>query len=364
MLGTKIKMADSQVSICFLPGRESSYARTRVILRSLQTVEELKIYDCSCALKSKLRYFLSFFYFLKYKDKSDFIFIGFLGQFLIPFVKLCTRKKIILDAFLSIHQTMVYDRKVFRAGSVLAHLARFFDRMACRFADIVILDTDQHIQYFHKEYRLEKRHFVKVLVGSDTSVMHPRTDILEEKEFLVHFHGEYQPLHGAIYIVKAAALLPDIKFQMIGKGQHHLQCVQLAQELNLKNITFLPPVPYEDLAHYMARASVCLGLFGDTPKTQMVIPHKVYEAIAMKKAVITADTPAVRELLEHRKDVFFCNPEDPRSLADAVLELRENPELRNRIAENGYLTFEKYCSESQIGQTLKGIVSSLNSHEN
>ncbi|HPB67987.1 MAG TPA: glycosyltransferase [Candidatus Omnitrophota bacterium] len=360
----KTKMADSQISICFLPGRESSYARTRVILKSLQTVEGLKVYDCSCAFKSKLRYFLSFFQFLKYKNKSDLIFVGFLGQFLIPFVKVCTRKKIILDAFLSIYQTMVYDRKVFAAGSVLARLARFCDRMACRLADIVILDTDQHIQYFQKEYHFDKRHFVKVLVGSDTSVMHPRDDIAEEKGFLVHFHGEYQPLHGAIYIVKAAAFLPDIKFQMIGKGREYLQCVQLAQELHLKNITFLPPVPYEELSQHMARASVCLGIFGDTPKTQMVIPHKVYEAIAMKKAVITAETAAAMELLEHKKDVFFCKPENPRSLADAVLELRGNPELRNRIAENGYLTFEKHCSENKIGQILKGIISSLHSHEN
>ncbi|MFA5260958.1 MAG: glycosyltransferase [Candidatus Omnitrophota bacterium] len=246
----------------------------------------------------------------------------------------------------------------------MAHLARFFDRLACRLADIVILDTDQHIQYFHDEYHFDKRHFAKVLVGSDTSVMHPRDNVKDEEGFLVHFHGEYQALHGVIYIIKAAALLPDIKFQLIGRGRNYLQCLQCAQELNLTNILFLPPVSYEKLAHHMARASVCLGIFGNTIKTRMVIPHKIYEALAMKKAVITADTPAVRELLEHKNNVLLCKPEDPQSLANAITELRTNPELRDHIAANGHLTFQKHCSEKKIGKVLEQIILSLKTHEN
>lgn len=346
-------------TLCYIPGREQSYSRNRVLLKAMKQAG-LQIIDCSSAKRTVFRYLLVMLRFLRYKRSCDIVFVGFLGHFLIPIIKLCTRKKIMFDVFVSVYMTMVIDRKKFSANGIPAKLARCIDKWSCRLADVIFCDTEQHKEYFIREYGIDRDKFHILPVGSDDSVMYPRdTKTVSDNRFPVHFHGEFQPLHGARYIVRAAALVPDIDFQMIGTGKELSACKQLAHDLRLTNISFLAPTSYEMLAEHMAQASVCLGIFGDTPKTQMVIPHKVYEALAMGKPVVTADTPAVRELLTDGEHALLCSAADPEALADALRKLKDNPDLRKNIATNGHAVFRSTCTPEQLGLRIKSTAVKL-----
>ena len=343
----------TKLKICYFPGRESSYSRTRVILKGMKDAG-VEVLDCSYPERKFFRYIAGFWKFLLYKGKSDIVFIGFFGHFIMPVVKLFTGKKIIFDAFVSVYQTMVFDRKVFRPGTFPARLARLIDRVSCRLADAVILDTDQHIEYFVREYNLKRDRFYRIPASADDSVMFPRPGT-DDGDFTVHFHGEFHPLHGVGYILEAAAMLPDVKFQIVGRRKDLLLCLKKGERLESKNVTFIPPVSYERLAGYMAGASVCLGIFGNTRKAGLVIPNKVYEALAMGKPVITADTQAARELLTDGENALLCGRADPKSLAEAIKKLKDDKHLRERIAENGQRIFKEKCSPLVIGRKISAI---------
>ena len=109
---------------------------------------------------------------------------------------------------------------------------------------------------------------------------------------------------------------------------------------------------YNNIPNYIKCASICLGIFGDTAKTLRVIPNKVYEAIAMKKPVITADTPAIKELFSDKQNIVLCETACPRDLAVKILELKNNQELRDKIAENGYKVFKNKATPKIIGKEL------------
>jgi len=341
------------ISICYIPGRETNYSRNRVLINSMKEAG-IEVYDCSFPYKNFIRYILSITKFILRKNKCDIIFVGFLGQFIVPIVKIFTKKKIVFDAFISIYQTLVFDRKSINSKGILAKLSRFIDSHSCKLSDHVFLDTEQHINFFVNEYELDKNKFSKLLVGSDDSIMFPQEN-LKSKEFIVHFHGEFQAIHGAEYIIETAKLLTNIKFEMIGSGKRFNKCVTKAKGESITNINFIPTVEYEKLPEYMTRASICLGIFGNTQKTQLVIPHKVYEALAMKKPVITANTPAAKELLINEENAFLCKPANPQSLADAITKLKEDETLRNKIAENGYKTFIEKCSPKVLGEKILKI---------
>ena len=345
----------NNIKVCFFPGRESSYARTRVFLKGLQSIG-LSVFDCSSPQKKIFRYLSGFFKFLKYKSKSDVILVGFLGQFLMPFVRLFTRKIIIYDAFISIYQTLAFDRKSIGEEGVYASLARWIDRYSANLADHVILDTNQHLHYYVKEYGLPKEKMSRVLVGSDDSIMHPQKTVSDT--FTVHFHGEFQSLHGAEYIIEAAKILPHVHFQMIGKGKQKGVCLEKVKEWNIQNIKFIERVSYEHLSAHINQADVCLGIFGNTEKTQMVIPHKVYESLACQKPLITADTPAARELLTDGKNCLLIKAADPFALADAITKLKENATLKENIANGGYKLFTEKCTPDKIGEQLGEILHS------
>lgn len=348
-----INTLSNSINVCYFPGRERNYSRSRVLVNSMREAG-LNVLDCSSKSKSIFRYFYSFFNFLKNKGKCNIVFVGFMGQPLVPFVKMFTRKKILFDAFVSCYQTLAFDRKIIRPNGVSAFIVRFFEKYSCQLADQVLLDTNQHIQYFIQQYHLPVEKFDRILVSSDTSVMYPREG-KKLNDFLVHFHGEFQALHGAEYIIEAAKLIPHIQFQLLGHGYTLKNCQKLTKQYNLKNITFLTPVTYMELPNVISKATVCLGIFGNTQKTNLVIPHKVYEALALKMPLITSDTPAARELLTHEENVLFCKAANPKSLADAIERLYNDESLRIKIASNGYNTFKHYCSEKIMGNQLKAI---------
>lgn len=340
----------NNIAICYWPGRESNYSRNRVLLKAM-TSANVCVIDCSSPHKNFFRYFQSFWKFLKSYQKCDIIFIGFLGHFLVPVARLLTQKPIVFDSFVSIYMTMGLDRKKFSPNGILAKISKWIDKKACQLSTLIICDTNEHIKFFSNTYRINSEKFIRIWVGSDDSIMHSYPEI-KERQGLVHFHGEFQPLHGVENIIKAAALTPDANFRLIGNGTTRKQCENLAKELNLQNIEFLDPIPYEDLAKKMAEATICLGIFGDSLKTQIVIPHKVYEAMAMGKAIITAETPAVKELLTDGEDVLFCKAADPENLAKSINELLSNIDLKNSLAEKSHNTFMNNCSSSSIGKDI------------
>jgi hypothetical protein len=146
---------ETPIKVCFLPGRESSYARTRVLLTGLREAG-LIVHDCSNSRKGFLRYISALGKFLKYESDSDVILVGFFGQGVVPIVRLWTRRRIIFDTYLSAYQTLAFDRKTISPKGVRAAIIRFVEKLSCQLADVCLLDTEQHIEYFVREYHFDR----------------------------------------------------------------------------------------------------------------------------------------------------------------------------------------------------------------
>ena len=67
-------------------------------------------------------------------------------------------------------------------------------------------------------------------------------------------------------------------------------------------------VDYADLVSWISRADLCLGIFGTSEKAASVIPNKVYQVVAAGRPVVTRDSPAIRELLEHAPPCVYLIP--------------------------------------------------------
>jgi len=103
---------------------------------------------------------------------------------------------------------------------------------------------------------------------------------------------------------------------------------------------------------------IILGNFGDTPLAPLVISNKVYEALAMQKPVITSDMPANRELFDE-DDVVMIPVANPTALANAIVKLKNDHALCERIAKNGHEKFLKTATPAVLGRELKTIIQKL-----
>jgi glycosyltransferase involved in cell wall biosynthesis len=167
----------------------------------------------------------------------------------------------------------------------------------------------------------------------------------------VLFVGKLIPLHGLETILAAAALVPEIPFRVVGDGQ-------LADLLDRTpaNVERVPWIPYPELPEAYRAAGCGLGIFGTGDKAARVIPNKVFQALACARPVITADTPAARELLTHGVDALLVPAGDPRALADAVRTVAVDDALAQRIALAGRKTFEARASEDVLGAHWRSLL--------
>lgn len=264
------------------------------------------------------------------------------------------RRPLVFDPLISMYDTLVADRAAFGARSPAARLLWRLDRLTCRLADVVLLDTNAHIEYFVNTFHLPASKFVRVFVGAEEDVFAPRETGSVHEPFRVLFIGKFTPLHGLPVIIEAAHRLRDepVLFDIVGSGQLSGEIHQRAKQLDLKNVQFTPWVDYERLPDRIAQADVCLGIFGVTDKADRVIPAKVFTALAMRKPLITGDSAAIRELLTDGESVALCRRGDPEALRRVILQVYADATFRERVAEAGYRVYRERASEEQIGRTV------------
>ena len=152
----------------------------------------------------------------------------------------------------------------------------------------------------------------------------------------VLFYGTYLPLHGIETIIEAVRLLRGpIAVTLIGEGQTYRDVRARAVGIPPERLSFRPPVPVRRLEDAIAQSDVVLGVFGGTLKARMVIPNKVYQALAVGRAVVTADTPAIRELFTDGEHLLTVPPGDAPALAGAIERLQRDVSLRLGLARQG-----------------------------
>ena len=107
------------------------------------------------------------------------------------------------------------------------------------------------------------------------------------------------------------------------------------------------------------RAGCSLGIFGTSGKAQRVIPNKAFQAIACAAPLITADTPAARELLVDDESALLVPPGDASALARAVRRLAADAGLGRRLAAAGRAAYEREASEAVLGVRWRTIIERL-----
>lgn len=353
------------MTICYFGIYSSNYTRNKVNIKGLRE-NGVRVIECRSDEPGRFKKYWDLFKkHWPLRRQYDVMIVGFHGHAMMPLAWLCakiiSRKKLVWDAFVSTYDTTVFDRKKARPGSPKAVKHWLIDWLGCVLADIVLLDADAHGKYFAETFHIRPDKFKTLLVGCDGEIIYPRKQSKKTDKFLVHFHGTYIPAQGIPYIIEAAKLLEDkdIEFNIVGKLQDYGPAIEMAKRLGVKNINFLDFMPYEKLAEHMAMADVCLGMFGITDKAMRTGAFKVVEGLAMRKPVITAETPAMKETFTDREDILFCNPADSRDLADKIMELKNNGDLRNKIAENGYKLYKEKLTPKALGADLINIISNV-----
>jgi glycosyltransferase involved in cell wall biosynthesis len=336
------------MTICYFGIYDSEYNRNKVIIEGLKA-NGVKIIHCQSCKNSFLKYFDLFLKHKKIRNSYDVMIVGFPGWSMIIWARIIApRKKIVFDVFTSLYDSAVFDRQTVKKGSAKARYYWLLDWLSCKLTDLILLDTNEHIKYFVKTFGIKKEKFLRIWVGS---TMKPGKRS-EKDSVVVTFYGSDIPLQGIEYVIEATKLIKDnnIQFRIIGS-----KIKNRFGDYKQGNVKFYDNVSYEELNQLYIESDIVLGVFGNTDKARRVIPNKVYDGLAVGRAIITADTEAVRELLND-ENVLFVRAGDSRDLVDKILRLVEGEELRSSLEKNNYFLYEKELRSKKLVEKLSNTI--------
>lgn len=148
-------------------------------------------------------------------SRYDTVFLGFAPQLVFPFWRWKFRKKkLVIDFFLSMYDTLCCDRKWVRTGSIPGKLLYFLDREVLHKADAILCDTKTDGEYFCEEFCVPSQKISVLYLQADSNIYHPlkckRPEGLRDKYIVLYF-GSVLPLQGTDIVLKAMERLKEEK---------------------------------------------------------------------------------------------------------------------------------------------------------
>jgi glycosyltransferase involved in cell wall biosynthesis len=245
----------------------------------------------------------------------DVVIVGYPGHFDVPRARRVARKRpLVFDAVLSLEDELVQVRRRFRPRSTAATVLRAVDSRALRLPDLVVCGTRAEAEYLEQ---LGARRTSTIYLGADEDVF------CETWSPAYPFSALYVADPSRDVVEAAALLVPDLPVRIVATGE----------------------IPDADRGIAFAHAGIVLGSFRES----RAIPPAVFEALATGAPLITADTPAARELLYDGESALLVPPGDAVALAGALRRLTEDEVLRTAIAAQGRRVYTERASRNVLG---------------
>lgn len=161
---------------------------------------------------------------------------------------------------------------------------------------------------------------------------------LTPNQFLAGFLG----LHGLVYdldsVLLAAEKLssyPDILFVLFGDGPEKLRLQEAAKEKRLRNVRFFASQPKHRMPHIVHALDITIAALKPCDLFKGTLPAKLFESMGAGVPVVFAVEGEAKDLVERAGGGICVTPQDVDALAQAVLLLRDRPDLRQDMGRRG-----------------------------
>ncbi len=246
---------------------------------------------------------------------------------------------------------------------LLINMSLWLERFLYRRADQVMVNSPGYME--HVASRGAQR--VELIPnGADPAMFNPldmgspfRASNHLQNRFVVLYAGAHGISNDLDVVLDAAVLLArrlDIHFVLLGDGKEKANLQARAQQLGVRNVTFLPPVPKSEMGAALAGADACLAILKPLQEYKTTYPNKVFDYMAAGRPVILAIDGVIRQVVEAAGCGLFCEPGNPQALADAVLKLASDRDAALQMGLAGRAYLEQHFSREVLAEKLEMLL--------
>jgi colanic acid biosynthesis glycosyl transferase WcaI len=236
--------------------------------------------------------------------------------------------------------------------------------------DRVVVVTPAFKDHLIKHWQVPPEKISVVENGVETGLFSPgapdqelRRELGAEGKFVVCYIGTMGMAHGLETVVEAAARLrdpaPQVLFLLVGEGGEKERIISLARSRGLTNVRFVDQQPRARIPAYIRTSDVCLVLLKRTELFKTVIPTKMLEFMACARPVILGVDGQARKIVDEAQAGLFIEPENPDAMAEAILHLAADSELRESMGRNGARHIFVHFSRQQTAKDYVAVLGSV-----
>jgi len=284
-------------------------------------------------------------------------------------------KKLVVEIYISLYDTLVRDRKLIRDGSRKAKVALNRDRLALTQPDYIIHTSSHELVHWEKLLgtSVDLR---KVFVAPLCSV-YPvtlRRSFMQDSSLNICWWGTFIPLHGLDNILQAMRILQEAKLKFtcslfgVDNSFFSIYADKIKQNKLEDHVFLRKDLSFSNgsLPQYLIdNCDLALGIFGNTDKAYNAVPNKLIEALSMGIPTLTMSSPALREFFNPENDFWACEPA-PESIAASILTIAggtAHPVDWEQTRQKVLNIFSVARYQEVVSKVLEGVMNELSGED-
>jgi glycosyltransferase involved in cell wall biosynthesis len=260
--------------------------------------------------------------------------------------KILLRKKLVFDVF--DRYAMTFIPKKFRK---LYRIINFAEELFSKYSDVLIIANGEKVL---RTFQKKPSHYEILLNYPDDYVIDGSHPSKKSDIFTIAFTGHIRRHRGLETLAAVMRELKDIQLVITGRTEDKLLLNQIR---SIQNVKYLGLLDDSALLELEASSNIIVAFYNPTFFCDnMPLPNKIFEAMMCSTPIVTN---VAEEIVNETDCGVVVEYDNVKQIKEAIITLRDNPQLCKRFGENGRKAFVEKYNWGIMEQKLYKIYESL-----
>lgn len=222
----------------------------------------------------------------------------------------------------------------------IRNLIASFEKYLIRFTDTVFLVDEARYNQINGA-KINKIAYIYNTPPDHYKIRQNRDHFSGLDTFVLFYAGILHKGRGLEYILEAISDLNHVRLLIAGIGQD-LDLIYEYSKRDPEKIRYLGVLSYEDVIDNTFKSDILFAFYDPAiPNNRYASPNKLFESMMCGKPIITNNGTSMAEIVLKQNCGLVIPYGDISAIKQAILTLKEDPELCKQLGANGRKAYEQ-----------------------